>query len=222
VFRTRKFFLPLLASTLVATGCDTGTGPAGAVQVRLSQSAQASQSLGPMALLSTSSIEGASTGGISLSSVSSIQVSVTGVHALPVEANEAAPAAWVTLDLTGDAKEVELLSLSATSGVTIAAGALPDGQYSNLRLLVGSAKITFPEAVTIGSAANPRTVAAGEYDLLIPSGAQTGIKVPVSFSVSRDENEVVTVVFDGAASVQSLQSTQQGIQMSPVLTSRSN
>ena len=219
----RRSLLPLLASAFVLVGCDGVTGPEGAVEVRLTQSGTAaSPSLLSVALFS-GSVAGTSTSAVSLASVSSIDVSVTRVDALPAAAAEGEESAWVSLDLTDKAKTINLRSLPSEGGVTIAAGELEDGQYSNLRLFVSTATITFSEAVTIGSAANPRTLAAGTYDLLIPSAAQTGIKVPASFLVSRTtegETTTVNVAFDGSASVQSLQSTQRGVQMSPVLISR--
>ncbi len=219
---TRKSLLPLLAGTLVFAGCDNITGPTGTVEVRLTQSAQATQSLTASTLLA-GSLEGETTSRIPLSHVSSIEVTVTRVDALRRGASEEESAAWVSLDVSNDAKILDLLTVPSEGGITLAAGALEDGQYENLRLFISGATITFSNDVTIGSGPNPRTLPAGTHDLRIPSSAQSGIKIPVSFQVSRSqegETTVVSVDFDSSASVRSLQWTAKGVQMSPVLTPR--
>lgn len=219
-----KSLLPLLISlpAIVFVGCDRLTAPQGSVEVQLSQSSQLAQSFAESLRVRPAGEE-AVAGQVHLALISSIEVTVTRVDARRAGGPESEDAGWTSLYLTEDAKQIDLLALPHEGGVTIAAAALPDGEYDSLRLFVEDATITFSESVTLGGDSNPHTLEEGTYSLRIPSADETGIKISAPFTVSRqqhDETTIVSVTFDGAASVQSLQSTAQGVQMSPVLLSR--
>lgn len=201
----------LTGAALALSACDGGTGPGGDNQVLLQRG-----SVG-----STASVTGALLGPelasqLPLGAVQSIQVTVTGVRVLPAARNPDDDAAWVALSVpSGGTVQVDLLQLPTTGGVTIAAGDLDEtATFSGLRIFFEEpARITLDETVTVGA----RTLQPGTYDLFIPSGAQTGIKVLSGFTVSRS-GENVAVVFDSDASVQSITATGQGrLIMAPVL-----
>jgi hypothetical protein len=206
-----------VALALSVSACES-TGPGGETTILMSRST--ATSLSSDALFSLGGE--ANLASVPLGSVSSIDVEISAVHALPVNANENTEAAWVALDVTGGGS-FDLMNLSE-AGVVLARGELDAGEYKSVRLMVKSATITFSQSVTVGGSPTARTYVAGEaHQLTIPSAAQTGIKVPTAgFSVSETTGDEVTLVFDAAASVQSVQALPTGVQMSPVLTSRSN
>jgi hypothetical protein len=223
---TKHSALALLLAASVAA-CDNTTGPAAESSILLSRGGSATASLSAAALASFS-IDGASLGSettlssMPLGSVRSIQVKISGVQALPADRDEGSEGAWISMAVTSGG-EFDLMQLSE-AGVELAREDLAAGSYAGVRLFVESASITFSAPVTIGAGPAARTYAADEaHPLTIPSGAQTGIKVPtVGFVVSETTGDVVTLVFDAGASVQAVQVLPTGVQMSPVLTARSN
>ncbi|CAN5669754.1 hypothetical protein BH23GEM6_BH23GEM6_26110 [soil metagenome] len=207
-----------LGLALTVTACENSAGPGGETTILMSRSA--STSLSSEALFSFTG--DASLASVPLSSVASIEVVISRVDALPANLDENSEAAWVSLDVSGGGS-LDLMKLSE-AGVVLARGDLDAGDYRSVRLMVSSATITFNQSVTVGGSPNARTYAADvAHTLTIPSAAQTGIKVPTAgFSVSETTGDEVTVVFDASASVQSIQALPTGVQMSPVLTARSN
>ena len=91
----------------------------------------------------------------------------------------------------------DLLELVNGVQATLALGELPEGRYTQIRIVVESASITV----------NGTTEA-----LTIPSGEQTGIKLVGSFSISEGATYELTVDFDAARSVTE---TSSGYQLSP-------
>ena len=98
----------------------------------------------------------------------------------------------------------------------IASDQVAAGSYNNLRIFVSSATITLANDVTVGT----ETFAAADnpHELFIPSGEETGIKVPLfGVEVAADAAADVAVAFDEQASVQTIAATGTGLLMSPVL-----
>lgn len=208
-----------LGITIVAAGCESATGTRGETRVQLSRSAAPAAALLAEDLL----LSVAATGNVPVADVQSVEVTITRVEALPRNEDEDAEAAWVSLDVTADSR-VNLLALPTATegGINIARGELAPGTYGNLRLFVENATVTFAKTVQFGGGVAARTYAAGTaYPLRIPSSEQAGIRVPsVTFTVAEDAGAEVTVLFESGASVQSIQTTGIGLQMSPVLTAR--
>jgi hypothetical protein len=220
---TKSSTLALLLAGSVAA-CDNATRPGAESVVLLSGSASASFSLGAEALASLTDggamLDDGSLASVTVGSVHSIHVRVTGVQALPANLDENSEAAWVSLSVQGGG-EFDLMQLSVAA-VELARGELEAGTYQGVRLFFDEASITFHTPVTVGAGPAARTYEADvAHPLSVPSGAQTGIKVPTAgFVVTESTGDVVTVEFEAAATVQSLQALPHGIQMSPVLTAR--
>jgi hypothetical protein len=217
----RQLVHPLgaLALSLVLAGCEAPVGPGSESTILLSSGSGTSASFSMLAA-------GALAGGeekishASVASVGSVVVKITAVQALPAHRDENDHAGWISLPVHAGA-EIDLMKLSET-GIELARGELAAGTYSNVRLRVEDASITFKAPVTIGGAPSAKTYEADKaYPLTIPSGSVTGIKVPTAgFVVTESTGDVVTLVFDAKASVQAVQALPTGVQMSPVLTSR--
>ena len=94
---------------------------------------------------------------------------------------------WVTLG--HPAKVIDLLSLTGGVDETLADGAsLPAGHYEQMRLVLGSD--------------NTVTLADGTVEpLKVPSGSQSGVKLPVSFDVAAGTTKDVFIDFDAHRSV---------------------
>jgi hypothetical protein len=205
-----------------AAACDS-TGPTrtGEVTVALSTSG----AFGTLAYGDVDvTLESGATGNVSLSIVESILVTVTRVDVMGPTGDEEGTRGWVSLNLVTPAP-FNLLQLPSElgDGMLLARGELEAGAYSNVRLFVENATITFSSDVTIGGGPQARTYAAGEpHALRIPSATQTGVKIPMAgFTISEDEAADVVLVFDPAASVQTVNATQSFIIMSPVLNVKS-
>ncbi len=211
-----------LSLSLPLVACDTGTGPGRTTAVTLTRSASVAASLAPAAVIAAPDGEVLSLGQIPLSAVSAINVQITGVRVLPAGQNEEGEGGWISLNLTAPAT-INLLALptETAQGLQIARGELPVGTYGNVRLFFDpdNATITLNQEVRVGAA---RTFAPNvAHPLRIPSGQQTGIKVPgLNFQVTETTGGTIVLVFDPAASVQSVQATGVGLQMSPVLKVR--
>lgn len=211
-----------LGVTVIAAGCESATGARGETRIHLSRTASGSAALFSEAPLSNELGVEATLGKVPMADVASIEVTITRVQAIKRGEDEESEQGWVTLDVTPGAR-VNLLALPTETGMEIARGELPTGTYGNLRFFVEDATVTFTNAVSVGGAGAARTFDAGTaYPLRIPSSAQAGIRVPgESFTVAEDAGANVTVLFESTASVRSIQTTGNGLQMSPVLTARS-
>lgn len=237
-----KLAVAALGLTLGLVGCDTGLsepalgkGEATVVLSRAGSSASFSA-----ALAGASQDIASALGNVPLSSVESIEVAVTRVDVLLMEGADSAAAdttatdtaadttaadstseggksRWYSLELA-EASAIDLISLATdtTGGIALASGELPAGKYGNVRLFFSGATITFKEAVRVGNATYEAGVA---HDLFIPSGSQTGIKIPKArFEVGSGEAETVNVLFDASASVRNIVARgPNGILMTPVL-----
>lgn len=95
---------------------------------------------------------------------------------------------WITLGTPN--KTVDLLSLRGGVSETLAAGAtLPAGHYQQMRLLLGAGNtVTLQDGTTVA--------------LKVPSGLQSGVKLPGSFIVAAGTTSDVFIDFDAAHSIQ--------------------
>lgn len=222
ILRT-AFLAPVVLLSLAA--CDTSTEPVGSGKARVVLSGSSASAA---SVLETANLMAAS-GPVSLESVASIDVRVTRVELHRSGDDEAADSAdagsggWVSLELS-EASPINLLALpgAAEGGIQLAAGDLPAGEYQKVRLFFDQATITFSSAVSLGNGAGAKSYEAGTtYDLIIPSGTQTGIKINgLNLSVGGDGAETANLVFESGTSVRNINVTGRGIQMSPVLRVR--
>jgi hypothetical protein len=217
-FMKQKFAAMLLASTLAVTAsaCD-GPSSYADVDVRF-----ATDLTGTVA-----SVLGDQAGAlapIALSAIQSIDVTITGVDAIRTEGEEG----YIQLTLAEGAEgRINLLALpldggGADVGVQLARGTVPAGTYTGIRLRydVATASITLVEEVTVGN----QTFAAGTHTLDIPSGPQTGIKVPfASLTLAGEDAGNVVLTFDADATIQHVTGTGSGkLALVPVLQVRAS
>ena len=94
---------------------------------------------------------------------------------------------WIVLVEDGGTHDL----LKLRDGVTAVLGKteMPEGDYQELRMIVQSA------TVTVGGETHPLT---------IPSGAETGIKIPYPFLLDDGKTYVMVIDFDAEASVKRL------------------
>lgn len=128
-----------------------------------------------------------------------------------------------------DTVTVDLTDLpTGDSGLTVAVGDLEAGEYQNVRLRFTDAELVISDTVTLGGGGKGKgnggeTFPPGTYDLFIPSGDQTGIKVPTAgFTLDEDTGGTVTLFADAGASIQNIEITGRGFLMTPVLTAASD
>ncbi len=203
-----------LALTLSLMACDEALGPGqgqGSLSVRLSRDDGATAAA---ALVAANLVE-ATMGPLPLEAVASIDVTITAVQ-VQREGEDEETGPWVTLDLVAPAT-VDLLALPTDGGegLLVATDEVDVGSYGHLRLLFSDASITLAEDVTL---AGTTFTAGTAYELTIPSGAQTGIKVQLGgIEVPDGGAAEVELLFDAATSVGNVLVTGNGIQMTPVL-----
>lgn len=214
-----------LLTTLLAfgiTACDDTTGPEGpgSATIQLTGMDAGAQSVATRAVAADPRFAS-----VTLDDVESISVTIDRVEAHR-EGTEDDPeteedegegsGGWFGIDV--EASTVDLIQdLSADQSITVAEGELPAGDYDQVRFFFSEATITFASTVEVPGPGED--IAGGEaVALTIPSGAQTGIKVPdASFSVGEGATEV-TIVFDEGTSVQNVTVTGTGeVIMAPVL-----
>jgi len=155
---------------------------------------------------------------IQVGDVLSLVFTVDSIQFLPLAADDA-ESAWQSLDV--DPVEIDLAALP-TSGnppLVVAAGALPAGDYRQVRLFVSGATITFANPISLG---NAKTFDADTpYPVEIPSASNTGIKTDLSFSVVDDgmgNTLGVELMFEPTASYQNVNVTGAGtVMMAPVI-----
>lgn len=175
------------------------------------------------ASFSRSLVDGmAASGGpaVSLGDVKSIVVKVGKVEVLRADSAKLREDSVITLKVTGGSK-IDLLALptKAADGLQLAKGTLPAGTYSNLRLVLDSASITFKTDVSSKGGPNATTYRKDTaYPVTIPGGE---LRVPTgSFTVSRDAGATVSVAFSGSETVKKVVVTPKEIEVTPVLTAK--
>ena len=213
-----------LAAVLLAlgfSGCGTATGPEGTgmASVQLTGMGAAAQSAVSRAVAADPRFAS-----VTLDDVESISVTVDRVEAHRAgtdeeeaeEGEDDGSGGWFAIDVA--ATTVDLIQdLAEEQTVTVAEGELPEGDYDQVRFFFSEASITFTRNIEVPGPGDD--IAADEtVELEIPSGAQTGIKVPdAAFSVG-EEAATVTILFDEGTSVRNVTVTgTREVMMAPVL-----
>jgi hypothetical protein len=193
----RKTRILLAAASIVAlTACSEGLGAGmGEAALNMSRTDDA-----PMMLTSTEpSSEPQS---VSSDTVESFEVTITSIQFLRADAEEADANGWVTLNFD-EGVTVDLMALP-DSGIAalVAEGSVEAGAYSAVRLFVTSPKMVFRGDIEFGLG---NTLEGGvEYDVTIPSSAQSGIEVFVDFEIDVNAETDVNLLFDSALSLTNL------------------
>ncbi|HEX9729074.1 MAG TPA: DUF4382 domain-containing protein [Gemmatimonadales bacterium] len=216
--------VPLVGTTL-ACGDTTGPGTPSPTQLRMATFDGAAQQAAAQwfagALAPAASIDP--------DTIDTFAITVTRIDYLPAGEDDTdaveetdAPGGWETLTLDAGAT-IDLMALPAegASPIVIASGTIAAGEYRKVRLFISDATISFKGPLTVGQATFD---AATDYPVTIPSGAQTGIKTDVGFTVTAGEDaatNAVDVLFDPSATFGNVTATGSGtITMSPVLRAR--
>lgn len=190
--------------------CDGATGPQdGQMNVLLTGSGSSAQ-----AVVASFSVSAGSAGDVSLEDVAAIEIEITGLEAILAGEDEEEEGSWVDLPLSASlVNPVDLMALPE-GGLELANGSLAPGTYSNLRIHFGEATISLANDVTVGT--QTYSAADNPHSLFVPSGQETGIKIPL-FDVTVDGEEDVVLLFEDAASVNTVVATGTGFLMEPVL-----
>ena len=142
----------------------------------------------------TAGDDGATSNGGSVfgaSDIATLTVTITSIDALPHGSLDD-ERAWVSIALNAPVT-LDLLALpvEGESPLVIASGLAQVGAYEGVRLFVSSAQIEFANDLALGGATYEAGVA---YDVIIPSGAQTGVKTDVAFEIVLDDTDTPTEV----------------------------
>ncbi len=209
----------LALTTAVAAGCDT-VGIGGSGELRVTMQRVAGQTTTQAVSDGFASVANGSSKPIDASNVLSLTVEIANIQFLPAVADEGADDAGSWISLTIAPVELDLMALP-TGGeppLVIAAGSVPAGNYRKVRLFVGDATIMFEAALRVGQA-----IFAGAVDhpVTIPSGAETGLKTDLAFTVENDSDgnpQELNLLFDEGATFQNATATGNGtVILSPVL-----
>lgn len=211
----RTFGAAVVCLALVA--CGDGVGPAGTGQmsVTLQESGGSSAIMASMSPTEASASE-AQSNSVDLAAVSSVEITLERVEVLPTGRPETEGSAWVSLEVDGSVNPVDLMDLTASGPITISSGSVPAGMYTMVRLYFSDASITTNQEIELEGGG---TVAAGTYDLSIPSGMETGIKIVlVGFTVLEGADETLSLEIDSEASIQTVvYNEDEGFIMNSVL-----
>lgn len=177
--------------------------------------------------------EGVRAARLSRESVEAVEITLEAVEVYRLNADTTGAdttrgpdARWVRLevvaDSAGDSTSVvlDLTELPDDStGVQVAAGDLEPGTYRGLRLRFSGAELVLSDSARLGDGQGAASYGPGTYDLFVPSGAQTGVKLPsVRFTMaSGDDAGATTVLADTDASIRNINITGRGFLMTPVL-----
>ncbi|UCF39735.1 MAG: DUF4382 domain-containing protein [Gemmatimonadota bacterium] len=126
---------------------------------------------------------------------------------------------WYSLDVVGNGR-IDLMHLpaEADNGLIVAAGEIPPGVYSHVRLFVSDAMIWFNTIIERPNGV--RFEPEVGYTVVIPSVEETGIKTHVDFEVPDGGSEIV-LVFDTENMMARAVATGSGeIIVAPVLKSK--
>lgn len=90
-----------------------------------------------------------------------------------------------------------LLDLQNNATVALASEAtVPAGKLNQMRMVLGS-----HNSLIVNVSDDPLIIVADTFDLKVPSGEETGLKMNLSYTLSPDKHMVVLLDFDAAASV---------------------
>ncbi len=92
---------------------------------------------------------------------------------------------WYTIDV--DTTYVDLLTLTNGNSATLADSTLPSGYYTQIRLILGDGNNVVVDGVA--------------YDLEVPSGSNTGLKLNHPFTIDAGAIYAVTLDFDADKSI---------------------
>lgn len=210
-FVRRSMGCLLLAGVpVVLGGCKDALAPSGNVQVALAPDGGGAQAF------AASVVAGSGAATLSLDDVESIDVTITRVEIQVASAE--GESGWVQLPLS-TSQAIDLLSLPV-AGVQIAGGSVAAGTYGMVRLFFDDATLSLKEGVEVTVGQQTFSADDNPHPLLIPSGAETGVKIPTPGFQVESDTENVTVLFDDALSVQTVVATGNGLAMNPVLTAQ--
>lgn len=207
----------LVGLALSIAACESATGADGSqTTVLLSRGSASVRSISAAVVAGASATAQAAP--LTAEDIASINVTITGVSALPVQADTASAgeATWVQLDLAAPAS-VNLLALPANpeNGLLLARGDLPAGTYGNLRIRFSTATVTFKREVRVGQVTYP---ANQPISLTVPSGR---IYVPLASFTAGEVGTEVKLVFDASASARNIHATGANkVIMTPVIGGR--
>ena len=109
--------------------------------------------------------------------LANVVVTVVGVRANPNGSADATSDGWVDVTLPGPVR-VDLLALAAGGALPVDLGALPDGSYRQLRLLLATDDANAPLADAVV------TVDGTEAALAVPDAAQGGLPLAVAMTIA--------------------------------------
>lgn len=166
-----------------------------------------------------------SSGGTSVQpdTVASLKVTVTAIEFLRAGAADTSDgsSAWTRVSLAAPV-QIDLMALptDTTSALVIASGSVAAGSYSRVRLFVTNPRITFKGGLQFG--VGVALLGGVEYQVTIPSVAQTGIKTTASFTVTATANggttEDVNLSFNQASTLANVTVTGTGqVILAPVI-----
>jgi hypothetical protein len=114
---------------------------------------------------------------------------------------------WYTLDVSGSG-HLDLMHLptDSASGLVLAVGTVPAGDYAGARLLVSTATIYFDTTFTVGTVTY---VPGTGYPVTIPSGPEVGIRTRAGFTIATGATEV-QLLFDPEATIRGALVTRTG------------
>lgn len=158
--------------------------------------------------------------------VASLVVRVTEIQFLP-KADEASAnddGVWISLQLAAPISfDLMALPTESESPLVIASGAVPVGDYGDVRLFVEQAIIIFTRQIDLGVAFSFET--GVEYQVTIPSATETGLKTDAEFTVEADAQSninAVNLLFSPGATFLNVTGTGTGeVILAPVIRARS-
>lgn len=155
---------------------------------------------------------------ITIDDVTSLTLTVDSIQVLP-EGDDDNDAAWLTVVLDAPAAlDLKALPTADDTPIVIASGTLEAGTYRQVRLFVSDPVIVFAAPISLGAAITYE--ADTEYEVTIPSAAQTGLKTDVSFEAVADTD--VDLFFDEGATFGNVAVTGNGrVMLAPVLRGNS-
>ena len=239
-----SLIVALVVAVAGACSDSTGSRAMGAVEVSMQQVSAPFASAGGSLQLSLS--PSAATARVDKEKVDSLFVWVSRIGFLPVDSMAAdssdadSTAAdstqsdttdadvddqypWIWMDLDSVIR-IDLMALPADtdSVVVIGAGMVPAGDYRKVRMIVVDASAYFNDTISVG---NQEYDVDTEYHVDVPSGAQSGLKTDIAFTVVADEGTgdptAVNVLFDPNMTFDKVTATGSGrLKIKPVLKSR--
>ena len=222
-FQTSRVWAAMAALAAGAgVACQSAGGPsAETAEVRVTMSRQG-PAVAPQAVAEWFASAAGLQARIDLETVDSLMVTLDRIEFLPAVQDDedengenGENGGWQSLDV--EDVRFDLLALPATdeTGLVLVIGELPVGDYRNVRLFVSDVMVWFNTPIQIGAAFTYDADVG--YEVVVPSGDQTGIKTDQGFSVPV-EGADVALVFDENATLANVTATGNGkVILAPVL-----